>query len=408
MRPTAMARIPEVIQAAHTRYAIARRHRGGGLALMLVLSCGGAAGSPNAAAPTGAQATSQSPLPSSSLQSSAPSAPSAPAMAGFERDGYFLEGAEYWPYIGTAEPKYPDEILWGFYPKKGVVAPNEVQPSVDDATPAAVACAERAYAELVAFLASDPPLLRQLASDPAGAGYNPGFYLWTNDYTRAATPFPAGTRPARLWYWKRREAKPGRPPGFWKWESTVDQQGTCHTPKKEQVLEYLTRAVAETNALAQLAPGCRGTALKGKAIAACAAFDVSEPAPETFELFAPKVEAKAGKGKWTATVTVTNKRALPIVLPFEIFELPGEGAISSTGKAALPGLEDCGFGGLLSGLGGSPVVGIDGGGTLTATATGSLSYSNCKGKKRRVPPGDYKLSISTTVGTVETDLRVTR
>ena len=31
-------------------------------------------------------------------------------------NGYTLAGAEYWPYIGKDDIKYPDDVLWGFYP----------------------------------------------------------------------------------------------------------------------------------------------------------------------------------------------------------------------------------------------------------------------------------------------------
>src|SRR5262245_47175688 len=97
---------------------------------------------------------------------SAPPAPAAaPAvdkMATFGAGGYLLAGAEYWPYVGSEDIDYPADVLWGFYPEKGVVPAGETDPNPDSARPEAIACAERAYAALRAFVASDPPKLRKI------------------------------------------------------------------------------------------------------------------------------------------------------------------------------------------------------------------------------------------------------
>ena len=78
-------------------------------------------------------------------------------MSTFESKGYVLAGAEYWPAHGDAEVRHPEEVLWGFYPKKGIAPPGETDKNADDASAAAVACAEKSFAALSAFLASDPP-----------------------------------------------------------------------------------------------------------------------------------------------------------------------------------------------------------------------------------------------------------
>lgn len=57
-------------------------------------------------------------------------------MATFTINGYLLAGAEYWPYDGTAEIKYPDAVLWGFYPEKGVIGPGEDTPRSTPRSPA--------------------------------------------------------------------------------------------------------------------------------------------------------------------------------------------------------------------------------------------------------------------------------
>ena len=42
-------------------------------------------------------------------------------MASFEANGFKLAGAEYWPYTAGEDARYPEDVMWGFYPKKGVV-----------------------------------------------------------------------------------------------------------------------------------------------------------------------------------------------------------------------------------------------------------------------------------------------
>ncbi|MBA3537993.1 MAG: hypothetical protein H0T79_00040 [Deltaproteobacteria bacterium] len=173
-----------------------------------------------------------------------PAAPVAAPMASFEINGYLLAGAEYWPYAGTADIDYPKDVLWGFYPEKGVTAPGETDPNADAARPAAIACAQQAFTALRAFVTSDPARLRRIVGLGKDQGYVPRFFLWTNDYTRAATPYPPGVREARLWYWKRKTPDPARPPGYWKWESTLDQRGECHVPQPAQIEQYLTETLA--------------------------------------------------------------------------------------------------------------------------------------------------------------------
>jgi hypothetical protein len=150
-----------------------------------------------------------------------------------------LSGAEYWPAHGNAEVKYPEEVLWGFYPKKGIAPPGETDENADDASIAALECAEKSFSALRAFLASDPPELRRIVERGKDAGYTNKFYLWTNDYTRATRPYAPGVRSARLWYWKRKTPDPSRPPGYWKWEATVTQSGECQLPGLAQTRALL-------------------------------------------------------------------------------------------------------------------------------------------------------------------------
>jgi hypothetical protein len=172
-----------------------------------------------------------------------PTPPVAP-MESFTLNGYTLTGAEYWPYVGSEDINYPDAVLWGFYPKKGEIGPGETTPNAESASEQALACARTAYDALRAFLQSDPPKLRAIVDKGAAKGYVPRFYLWTNDYTRAATPFPPGVREARLWYWKRKQPEPPKPPGYWKWESVLTQKGECLIPQPAQIEKKLDEELA--------------------------------------------------------------------------------------------------------------------------------------------------------------------
>ena len=60
----------------------------------------------------------------------------------------------------------------------------------------AVDCAKQSFAALQVFLARNPPELRRIVELGEAKGFVPRFYLWTNDYSRAASPFPAGVREA--------------------------------------------------------------------------------------------------------------------------------------------------------------------------------------------------------------------
>lgn len=166
-------------------------------------------------------------------------------MQEFERNGLVLSGGEYWPFHGSTEINYPDDVLWGFYPVRGEPAD---EPNVDSATPEAIACAELAFRKLERFIDSEGPVkekFRRVVELGADHLISNKFYLWTNDYTRAADPYPHGVRPARLWYWTRSPQIPGRSPGYWKWESTVTQDGVCHLPDEAQIEQYIDAKLSE-------------------------------------------------------------------------------------------------------------------------------------------------------------------
>jgi hypothetical protein len=160
------------------------------------------------------------------------------------RGGMVLEGAEYWPYRGKRQPVYPEDVLWGFYPARGIAFDGEVAATAP--SPAAVACAETAFRALGRLLAAPPAQL----AEAVRRGASNRFYLWVNDYSQASTPFPGGRRPSRLWYWERKPPVMGRVPGFWKWEVTLTQRGECQVPRHEQIAGYLTTWLHDRGAAA--------------------------------------------------------------------------------------------------------------------------------------------------------------
>lgn len=157
-------------------------------------------------------------------------------MGPFEESGFVLAGAEYWPHRGSTPAKYPEEILWGFYPHEGEVF--EGSAATATATAAAVACAEESYAALRAWIPTTTDALARATAD----GKAPRFYLWVNDYSESDDPFPADKREAKLWYWAREKAVAGRIPGYFKWETVLDQTGECHWPDAAQAQAFLDSA----------------------------------------------------------------------------------------------------------------------------------------------------------------------
>ncbi len=159
-------------------------------------------------------------------------------MAPFVEHGYILAGAEFWPHRGSTPAKYPEEILWGFHPTQGQVYEGSVAAAT--VTDAALACAQQSYAALRAWI---PTATAELAAATA-TGMAPRFYLWVNDYSEADDPFPAPMRASKLWYWAREPAVAGRIPGYFKWETVLDQDGECHWPGSAQAMDFLTQAAA--------------------------------------------------------------------------------------------------------------------------------------------------------------------
>lgn len=138
-------------------------------------------------------------------------------MKEYTLNGYELSGSEYWVFEAGKEFKYPDDVIWDF---------------TGAAPQAAQECAMQAYNKLNAFLSNPPANFVELR-DLKGA--TPRFYLWTNDYTRAAVE--EEERPAKFWHWNRGDKDYKQ--GYWKWESSVSHQGVCTIPNDQQIAEMI-------------------------------------------------------------------------------------------------------------------------------------------------------------------------
>lgn len=160
-------------------------------------------------------------------------------MGPFVESDSILAGAEYWPHRGSTPAKYPEEILWGFYPHEGEVFEGSTASAT--ATDAAIACAEQSYAALKQWI----PTATDALAKATATGKAPRFYLWVNDYTEADDPFPADMRQAKLWYWARKPAVAGRIPGYFKWETVVNQKGECSWPQPDQAMAFLSEAAQD-------------------------------------------------------------------------------------------------------------------------------------------------------------------
>ena len=142
------------------------------------------------------------------------------SMNVIEINRYQLVGAEYWPFYGNEPFRYPNDVLWGFYP--------------EGASKEAVMCAETSYLALLDFFRANWHIMRDVVS----FGATRKFYLWTNDYSAASErPF----RPARMSHWNSGTRDYSL--GYWKWESTLRADGKCEVPNADQITRELIEAV---------------------------------------------------------------------------------------------------------------------------------------------------------------------
>ncbi len=147
----------------------------------------------------------------------------APAdMKEYTLNGFELSGAEYWVYVDGKEFNYPDDVLWGFQGE----FKNDETPG--QAPELAKECALIAYNKLNKFYKNPPAGMKDLIEK---GGATKRFFLWVNDYTKAAAS--EEERPNNFWHWNRGTKDYSK--GYFKWESSLNKKGECLTPDDEQI-----------------------------------------------------------------------------------------------------------------------------------------------------------------------------
>jgi len=142
-------------------------------------------------------------------------------MQSFELNGYQLAGAEYWPFVENEPFAYPDDVLWGFYPQ--------------GATSDVKGCATTSFRKLKEFFGTNWTKMQRVVE----LGATNRFFLWTNDYSEAASG--RARRPQQMWHWN--SGTHDYELGYWKWEATLTQDGTCLVPETAQIESALDAAI---------------------------------------------------------------------------------------------------------------------------------------------------------------------
>ena len=143
-------------------------------------------------------------------------------MHEYNLNGFELSGAEYWVFVEGHEFDYPTDVLWGFQGE----FKNDDTPG--QAPEVAKACAVTAYNKLNSFYKNPPAGMRDLIEK---GGTTKRFFLWVNDYTKAAAS--EEERPNNFWHWNSGTKDYSK--GYFKWESTLTHSGECLIPDDNQI-----------------------------------------------------------------------------------------------------------------------------------------------------------------------------
>lgn len=147
-------------------------------------------------------------------------------MHEYNLNGFELTGAEYWVFVEGKEFSYPDDVLWGFQGE----FKNDETPG--QAPELAKECAVLAYNKLNRFYKNPPKGMKELIEV---GGATKRFFLWVNDYTKAAAN--EEERSNNFWHWNRGTKDYSK--GYWKWESTLNKKGECLLPDDAQIEERI-------------------------------------------------------------------------------------------------------------------------------------------------------------------------
>ncbi len=147
-------------------------------------------------------------------------------MKEYTFNGFELSGAEYWIFVEGKDFAYPADVLWGFLGEQK----NDETPGA--APQLAIECGLQAYNKLNRFYKNPPAGMKDLIEK---GGTTKRFYLWVNDYTKAAAS--EEERLNNFWHWNRGPKDYSK--GYWKWESTLNKKGECLLPDDAQIAERI-------------------------------------------------------------------------------------------------------------------------------------------------------------------------
>lgn len=136
-------------------------------------------------------------------------------------DGIRISGEEYWVFDDDrpGSPYAQNRIIWSYGS-----APKNSQK-----------CGEIAYKKLTKWLKdTESPVYRAMKAYKDAGGVS-RIYLWVNDYTKAPSQ-SARPRNSKYWLWEN---------SYFKFESTLMPDGTCHTPSERQIVNYVNKKLIE-------------------------------------------------------------------------------------------------------------------------------------------------------------------
>lgn len=130
-------------------------------------------------------------------------------------DGIRISGEEYWVFDDDrpGSPYAQNRIIWSYSQ-----APKNSQQ-----------CGKIAYEKLTKWLKDKNSSVYKVMKAYKDAGGVSRIYLWVNDYTKAPKQ-SLRPRKSKYWLWEN---------SYFKFESTLMPDGTCHTPTEGQIVNYV-------------------------------------------------------------------------------------------------------------------------------------------------------------------------
>jgi len=136
-------------------------------------------------------------------------------------DGIRISGEEYWVFDDDrpGSPYAQNRIIWSYSQ-----APKNSQQ-----------CGKIAYKKLTDWLKDKNSPVYKVMKAYKDAGGVSRIYLWVNDYTKAPRQ-SSQPRKSKYWLWEN---------SYFKFESTLMPDGTCHTPTERQIVNYVNKKLVQ-------------------------------------------------------------------------------------------------------------------------------------------------------------------